>query len=254
MNKSVRNIVAGGAVAGLLALSSVAVASAAQPVVAGGPAGAGQCASQAAAVKAGASVDNLRVFGDCEIARRITTLDTLSSRISGSKVMTSAHAATLSGFVSSDKSGLTALKATIDSETDLTALKADVRKIATDYRVYVLLVPQVHLTNGADAVAASQVVFTKLNTNLAARIAKAKAAGKDTAAAQADLDAMNAAASQAQSLASPLAGNLLALTPAQWNAGTAAPVIKDARAKLAQARNLLQSARKDAQACRDALR
>jgi hypothetical protein len=56
------------------------------------------------------------------------------------------------------------------------------------------------------------------------------------------------------SLAQPLPAALLPLTPAQYNGGTAGPVLKKARATLVEARGLLQTARKDAQACRGALR
>jgi len=252
--RSLRAIFGGIAVAGLIALSSAPVATATSPVVAGGPAGSGPCAILARAAKAGATVDNLRAFGDCEIARRMVTLATLSAKISGSKALTASDASALSSEVASTKSGLTGLKATIDAETDLTALKADVKQIATNYRVYLLVAPQVRLTIGADTVQATKTVFDKVNSTLTARIAAAKAAGKDTTTAQADLDAMNAAVSQALGLTSPLPAKLLPLTPAEYNGGTAGPVINSARAALVQARGLLQSARKDAAACRDALK
>lgn len=254
MKASPRSILAGLVVAGLLAISSATVVTAASPAIAGGPAGKGVCATAAAAVKAGASVGTLRAFGDCEIARRFTTLDNAATKISGSKVMTSADKSALSGEVASTKSGLTALKAKIDAETSLPALKLEVRQIATSFRVYLLVVPQVNLVNGADAVQATKAVFDKVNTTLTARIAAAKAAGRDTTAAQADLDAMNAAVSQALSSTAPLPAALLPLTPAQYNAGMAGPVLTNARATLVQARGLLQAARKDAQACRDALK
>jgi hypothetical protein len=254
VKKSTRMFLAGLAVAGLIATSSVAVATAASPAVGGGPAGGGVCATQAQAVKAGATVENLRAFGDCEIARRLTTLDKLTDRIAKAKALTSSDASTLSGLVSSTRSGLTSLKSTIDSETSIDALKADVRKIATDFRVYVLLSPQVNLVRGADAVQASKTVFDKIAARLSARITAAKAAGKDTAAAETALAAMNKSVTDAIALASPLPARLLPLTPAQWNDGSAGPVIKDAREKLVQARALIQSARKSAQACRDALK
>ena len=63
---------------------------------------------------------------------------------------------------------------------------------------------------------------------------------------------MNAAVTAGRRLAGPLPAALLPLTPAQYNAGTAGPVLKNARAALVQARGLLQSARQDAVACRDA--
>ncbi len=253
MKTHARTILAGLAVAAMLVVSSAAVASAAAPVVSGGPAGKGVCAKEAAAVRAGVSIDTLRAFGDCEIARRFTTLDALATKISSSKALTSSDAAALSSEVASTTSGLTALKAEIDSETSLLALPAEIRQIATNYRVYLLVVPQVNLVNGADMVGLANTAFEQISTNLTARIAAAKAAGKETTAAQADLDAMNAAVAQAVGLAEPLPAALLPLTPAQYNAGTAGPVIRNARAALVQARGLLLSARQDAVACRAAL-
>jgi len=247
-------LISGLAIAGALALSSVPTATATGPIVPGGPAGRGVCATQFAAIKAPVTVEALRAFGDCEIHRRFTTLDALAARVSGSKVLTSSDAAALSGEIATTKSGLTALKATIDAETSVPALKTDVALIATRFRVYLLVAPQVHLVSGADGVLALQGSFAKVNTNLAARIAAAKAGGRDTTAAQADLDAMNAALTKAVGLATPLSAALLPLTPAQYNAGTAGPVLTSARTALAQARDLLKSAVQDAKACRAALK
>jgi hypothetical protein len=254
MKISPRTALAGLTVAAVLVIGSATVVTATSPAVVGGPAGRGVCATAATAVKAGASLETLRAFGDCEIARRMTTLGAVSSKISGSKVLTASDAAALSGEVSATKTGLAALKTQIDAETSLDALKTEVRRIATEYRVYLLVVPKVNLVNAADGVQAVKAKFDQVSTNLTARIAAAKAAGKDTTAAQAALDAMNAAVAQAVGLAQPLPAALLPLTPAQYNAGTAGPVIKNARAALVQARALLASARKDALACRAALK
>ena len=59
---------------------------------------------------------------------------------------------------------------------------------------------------------------------------------------------------QAVDLASPLPAALLPLTPAEYNAGTAGPVLANARSALVQARDQLKSAVADAKACRDALK
>jgi hypothetical protein len=253
MKTRIPTLIAGLAIAGALAISSVATVTATAPLIPGGPAGRGVCATQFAAMKAPVTVDALRAFGDCEIQRRFTTLSALTTRIAGSKALTSSDAAALTGEIGATKTGLTSLKATIDADTSIPALKAEVARIATDFRVYLLVAPQVNLVSGADGVVASQTVFTKIDTNLTARIAKAKAAGKDTTAAQADLDAMKAAVAQAVGLATPLPATLLPLTPAQYNAGTAGPVLNSARPALVQARDLLKSAAQDAKACRAAL-
>jgi hypothetical protein len=242
------SLVLGGS---LLIVSAGAVTAVTAPA---GPAGKGVCAVEATAARTTTTVAALRAFGDCEVNRRFATLNDLSARITASKVMTSSDASALQGEISSTRSGLMSLKASIDSETVLLTLKADIVKIATDYRVYLLVVPQVNLVNAADGVLATQTRFAQVNTNLAARIAAAKAAGKDTTAAQADLDAMNAAVAKAVSLATPLPAALLPLTPAQYNGGTAGPVINNARASLLSARDQLKAAIADANACRAALK
>ena len=252
MKTRIPALLAGLALGGALLLSTVGVVAAVTPPV--GPAGNGVCATQAVAMKGGATVETARAFGDCEIGRRITTLNALSARISASKVLTSADAAALQSEIASTRTGLTSLKATIDAETDLTALKADIARIAADYRVYLLVAPQVNLVSAADGVVASQARFADVNTRLAARIAAAKAAGKDTTAAQTALNAMNTAVANAVGLAQPLPAKLLPLTPAQYNSGTAGPIIIGARAALGQARDQIKAALASATACRDALK
>jgi hypothetical protein len=51
-----------------------------------------------------------------------------------------------------------------------------------------------------------------------------------------------------------LPATLLALTPAQYNAGTAGPVMDGAKTALGQARDDLKSALASAKACREALK
>jgi hypothetical protein len=260
MKNRIAALAASLALGGSLLLMSGGAVAAAGPTArpnadpSGRPVASGVCATERTAVRAGSTVETLRALGDCEINRRFATLNQLAAKITGSKVLTSSDAAALATIVNTTRSGLTALKSTIDSETDLTQLKADVSKIATDYRVYLLVVPQVHLVIGADGVVAAQARFAKVNTNLAARIATAKAAGKDTTAAQAALDAMNSKVAAAVALATPIPGKILPLTPAGYNAGTAGPVITAARADLVTARNDIKAAIASAKACRDALK
>ena len=242
-------LIAGLGLAGSLLVVSTGAVTAVTTTA--GPAGKGVCATEATAARTTPiTVAALRLFGDCEINRRFETLTDLSSKITASKVMTSGHASTLQGEISSTRSGLTSLKATIDAETSVPALKLDIVKIAADYRVYLLVVPQVNLVNASDGVVATQTKFADVNTKLAARIAAAKAAGKDTTKAQNDLDAMNAAVTKAVGFASPLPAALLPLTPAQYNGGTAGPILSNARSALVQARDQLKAAVAAAAACR----
>ena len=248
-------LAAGLVLGGSMAFMAVSTVAATGPTN-GGPAGKGVCApqAQASASKGALGLAALKAFGDCEINRRLTTLTDVSAKITASKVITSSHAAALQSEISSTRSGLTSLKATIDADPVLATLKADVTRIATDYRVYVLVVPQANLVNGADAVLAAQAKVADINTKLTAAIAAAKAGGKDTTAAQTALDAMNASVTAAVGLATPLPAALLPLTPAQYNGGTAGPILGNARTALGTARPDLKNAVASAKACRDALK
>jgi hypothetical protein len=110
--------------------------------------------------------------------------------------------------------------------------------------VYLLVVPQVNLVRAADGVLALQPSFAQLATDLAGRIAIAQAGGKDVSAAQASLDSMTGEVAAAMALASPLPGELVPLTAAEWNAGTAGPILNAARAALVSARDHLRLAAK----------
>ena len=259
-------LAAGILLGGSLLVAGAGVVTATTPPVASGPAGHGLCAPQAGAAasaaasaapsgaKGAAVLAALKAFANCEINRRETTLTTLSAHITSSKTITSTDAAALQSEISSEKSGLSSLESKIDADTTLVTLRADIVTIVTGYRVYVLVVPQSNLTIAADTVLATQARFASLNTALSNAIATAQANGKDTTAAQADLDAMNASVTAAMNLASPLPAQLIALTPAEYNAGTAGPILTSSRKALGQARDDLKSAVADAVACRNALK
>lgn len=253
----VRTAVATLVTGGLLVLGTSAAAFAASP----GPgtaalpiASSTACSTQWQAAKASPTVGNLQALGDCEVNRRLGTLTTLANRIAGAPVLTAGDRSALTTKIDATRSGLVALKATIDGDTTVTQLRADLRRIVTDYRVYLLVAPQVHLTIGADAESTAVAKLQTLAGKLANAISQAKANGKDVTAAQADLGAMNGQVAAAQARVSPIVAGLLPLTPAQWNAGTAEPVLRADRSAELAARALLATARANAAACVAALR
>jgi hypothetical protein len=250
-----RTVLAAFAVASLAVVTGAAVAVAADPspVSPGGPAGRTVCRPERDAVDKAPTLEQLKDFGNCEIDRRVKTLDMLATRIADAGFATADHKTALSGEVGRTKSGLLSLKTKIGAETDIAALKIEVRQIATDFRVYALVAPKVNLVLGADRVAAADRLFGDIDKRLSDAIAKAEAAGKDVTDARAHLASMNAAVDKAIALAAPIAPAVLPLTPAQFNAGTAGPILTDARSKLASARQQLKTAQAEAKACRDAL-
>ena len=242
MNLRLRNVVAAVGAAALVVVSSSSTGAVTSAPVAGGPAGQGVCATQALATRPRVSVTALRAFADCEIGRRQKTLASLASVVSGSKALIASDRAALAAQLGAESSGLAGLRTMIDGQTSIPALRLEVVQIASTYRVYLLVAPQIHLVDAADGVLALQPSLNQMSTALAGRIATAKANGADVTAAQANLDAMNGEVAAAMALASALPGKLLPLTAAAWNAGTAGPVLKSARAALASARDHLRVA------------
>jgi len=246
MSSRLRHGLLAGAAAIALAVATGSIAVSAGPApVTGGPAGADLCSTQASAARTGATVASLRGFGDCEVGRRLTTLRQLSTVVAESKVLTTADAKHLSAEITGAVNGLSNLRGVIDGQTKIAPLKVNLVQIVTGYRVYVLVGPQVRLTIAADDELALKPDFDRLSTILAARISAASAKGKDVAAAQAALDAMNAAVAGAVHLATPVPAKLLALTPANYVSAGGATVIRNARIALGSARDRYKAAAQD---------
>jgi hypothetical protein len=212
------------------------------------------CAAQREAVKKDPSVANLIALGNCEIDRRYVTLNRLQGAVIVAPYLTSGDRTALEAEIASTRTGLQGLKATIDADTTVDALKIDLPKIASDYRVYLLVVPQVHLTRGADAESAAASRLTTLAGRLQDLITFAQSQGRDVTAAKAALAAMITDISDAQGQLSGLSAKILVLTPADWNGGTAAPVLNGARASEKSAHDELVAARNEAKAVIAALK
>lgn len=190
--------------------------------------------------------------GEAEVNRRLATLDRLASQVQQVKRLSADHRTALLNELDQAKAGLSALLAKIQGDSDVATLRADLRTIVDGYRVYVFLVPQVHLIVAADVMLAITATFDDIEVKLQALIDKAAAAGKDTAAAQAALVALQSAVGSAKTSATAVISDVLPLTASGYpgNRGT----ISSARDKLRAARQSLNEARQQAKAAIDALR
>lgn len=213
-----------------------------------------RCAADWLKAKADPTVANFQAAGYCEVDRRLDTISQLRTLVNEAGALTDAHQATLTGILDSSAGGLTALRAQIGADTTVMSVRTDIRKVYMDYRIYVLVARQVNLVRGDDRVGVAADRLTDAAGNLTRAIAQAQANGKDVTAAQADLDAMNAAIAKARSEISGDADAVLAQTPASWNAGTAKPVLDAARASISAARTDLKTALTEARAVLAALR
>ncbi len=237
-NQTPRRIMAG--TAGVLAIAVATLVPAAASASTTTPAAATtSCLAQAIAVKQSTSVDTLRASGDCQVQLRLTTLGRLSAAVASSTVITADHAAALNAIISGTESSLQALGAKIDADTTVSDLRTDIRAIRTQNRVYTLVSRQVALVRADDQVDATAADLTARAGQLQAAIAAGQSAGKNESAAAARLAAMQRFIAAAEAKVNGQAALLLALTPAQWDSGSARPVLNaDNRAVVAARRDL----------------
>lgn len=224
-----RTLVATAAIAGVLALT-------------GAPASAADDATRLA---------NAKKLTVARIDGRLAALRADGVAVKAAATLTDAHQNTLQGILDHDTAGLTALKTKVNGETTLDAIKDDARSMVVDYRIYMLVGPQVRLTVAADVAASVDARLGDVAGRLQKAIDAAKAAGKDVTAAQAKLDDLRQQIGAVD--VTGVADTLLGVRPSpDANALKAA---KDAaRTKLRDARTHLKAAVADAKSIRDLLK
>jgi hypothetical protein len=231
---SIRTRLSAAAVGALIAVGAVAL-----------PAQAATASDSAAGLaKAKAAVTD-------GITARLADLAKMQTTLAGYKEVSDSARSTLTQVLSSDISGLTALKTKVAGETTDAAVRADGKSMVDDYRVYILVAPKVHLTHALDVEGAALPRLVKVHDALADRLAKDPSA--DTAANKALLADMSA---QIQAATSGIAGKdaaLLALQPGPDGKALTASV-KDVSAAAKGARDDIKKAVDDARKVRDALK
>lgn len=97
-------------------------------------------------------INNVKERADTEITRRISAINALIARINGMKRLADSDKTNLLNIANSMISELNTLKAKIDANTDLATLKTDRQSIFTQYRIYMLFMPQLRIFVAADRV------------------------------------------------------------------------------------------------------
>jgi hypothetical protein len=192
------------------------------------------------AVTAKSSLSAIQAAGDAATAKRVTSLQSAIARATANKSISDADRTTVLATLNADLAAMPTLKATIDGDTTAAQAYADYRTIFTTYRVYAVAIPQSLVAAAADGLTTTA-------------IPKLQAAAKDLAGRigshtelQPKLDDMNAQIATAQSDTNGLAAAALAVTPAQFDADSAA--MKDQRSKLTAALAAVKQASADGHA------
>jgi hypothetical protein len=192
------------------------------------------------------AVKNLAQKCSDAITARFTQIDTLTSQLDGAPRLTAGHRSSLTSELADERSGLATLQGQINAATTFGQLAQLCPQIVTGYRVYVLETPKTHLTMAADRETSIATQLQGIAPKLEAAITSAQAKGKDVGQAPALYADLTAKVSDAAAQAGPVADRILPLTPAEYNAGTAKPVLETSRDALVQGSTDLTTARNDA--------
>ena len=160
------------------------------------------------------------------IDKRLAWLDVLAAHVNGAQHLSADHKATLIDKIDADRRGLRSLRAQIVADDDGPTFRQHAQQIVTDYRVYLLLTPQVHMTIVADAMDAAYAKLDAVADKLAAQ-------GKDVTELRAKL-------ADAKAHADPVPGHVLPLVPHGYPDNK--PVLDQARTDLKTARADLKDA------------
>jgi len=193
-------------------------------------------------------ITTAKARADKEIDRRIASLNALLARVGQMARVTDQFKAQLNTTIQTEITNLTNLKTKIDADTDGSTLKADVQSIATDYRIYRLVLPVSAIAAAADRTVNVATMESALGAKLKARIDAAGSAGADVVAlnaALADLASTTAAAVEQAQVAVSSSVSLQADQgdKAVEQSNTAA--LQAAHKDLQAAQQLLVAARKD---------
>jgi hypothetical protein len=152
--------------------------------------------------------------GNNEINRRLTTLNSLASKISSSTKISASDKTTLTNEVNSEVSGLSTLKTTLDACTTLSCAKSSAQSIFSEYRVYALVVPQVDMIKAADNQQLTEAKLATIASQLNTRLSSSSSSNSTLLA---DLTTMNSDISSAQSLSSTVESAVEGFTPANYD-------------------------------------
>ena len=197
------------------------------------------------------TIEDLRSRCLAAIDVRLPALAAARSALSANEHVSDDHQAALVADIDQTAARLRDLATLIKADTDVATLKDHCRSIFEDNRVFALVLPRVRLVVGADTATDAGAKLGDVAGKLADAIAKAEARevhqpspeADDVRQAKLDLDMMKAHIASGVASAGSVAGAVLGLTPADWNANhevltPAHESLRSARADLKVARDL----------------
>lgn len=189
------------------------------------------------------AVTKLQGVARAEIARRITTLNNLATIVSDSPHLSNPDKAALQAQIQAEITALQGMRTKIENDSDLTSLKTDIVAIHTEFRVFSLLLPKVHLLRVVDRLSDAVAKETAYADKLQTHIDTMKAAGKDVTALEATMKDIRTQIATAQAALTSAKNQILNVTPEQFNSNKI--IVNTARDTLNSGRMAVVAALKD---------
>ncbi len=200
------------------------------------------------------SLPGLKARCQAAIDQRLDHLAAAQARVNRIDTLSDAHEATIDDIIDRTQSGLTRLGNRIDASTDRPVTVGLCAQIAPDYRVYLVVLPQIHLTVAADRSQVASRIGTEVLAKLDNAIARAAEAGADVTEAQAFRDVAQAALDSADAANDGVAAAVLDVTPDSYNDGDGEAVLDTARGQMRATHQALTEANEAGRAAGRALR
>jgi len=187
-----------------------------------------------------------------ELSDRQATLAALTSSVASNKELTATDRTALQNLLGPETTGINALAAIVAAatpeNTTIAQLRQDAKTMVDQYRVYLVMSRQVHLTEAADAQTDVEVKLAGDEAKIQAAIAKA---GNPPDAVKAYNDLLTQVGNAASATGKADIPAVLAVTPPGYPADGAP--LATARTSLQSAQQDLKAARADIQIIRNAL-
>lgn len=215
-----------------------------------------QTLASASATRQGAKqIQELQIVqakGDRLISMRLTSLQDLATQIAAMKRLSSDQKDTYATQLTTERAGLTTLKAKIDADTDLSIAKADVSSIVTTYRVYAYFEPEIRILVACDRLMTVSDQLSNYANKLSLLVATAGKAGKDVIRLNVLLSDMQAKIADAKQQEQTIVSTLHALTSANFPGSN--QTFQTARTQLKTATQDLKTAFQDGLQIRQSLK
>lgn len=201
-------------------------------------------ATPAATMTPTAHLSAIQTRGNTDISNRITSLQSLITKVSAAKKLSSQQQSDLVAEMQGEVSGLTTLKTSLDGETSVDAAKIDFQNIFAEHYIYAFYLPRVDRIVAADNQVDAATLLLGIVPKLQGYITQAGQQGKAITVPTQELADLQAKATDAQTQSQSVITSLTPLLASGYpgNKGT----VESASTPLKTGRTDLTTARSDA--------